>query len=307
MCPKTIATSVDSHFGKTAGVQAAATGKFEQASESLSARSPNGADRSSKTCATFSSSTHSPPRWFEDKMLAHTALAEAEIACGRAYAIIGELESLTAEHPYREPLWAQLMTAYYLAERQSDALDAYRRLKSTLAEDLGIDPGRTVQALYERILRQEPLDVKRVARTTAIHTANRSTSDDRDQRRILGRPERDGDSGRTRSHPTAIAARVLPDDYDGSVCEPAHPPVTGRARRPLNVRRQGQHAAVARYSIFADQPTLDQHFKDAIAQNSGLAKAWAVILTRLPPGTTTRTPTSSPARWHAAPTTATPT
>jgi pSer/pThr/pTyr-binding forkhead associated (FHA) protein len=29
-----------------------------------------------------------------------------------------------------------------------------------------------VQALHERILRQEPLDVKRVALTTAIHTAN---------------------------------------------------------------------------------------------------------------------------------------
>ncbi len=104
-------------------------------------------------------------------MVAHTALAEAEIACGRSYAVIGELESLTAEHQYREPLWAQLITAYYLTERQSDALDAYRRLKTTLADDLGIDPGPTVQALYERVLRQEPLDVKRVARTTAIHTA----------------------------------------------------------------------------------------------------------------------------------------
>ena len=104
-------------------------------------------------------------------MVAHTALAEAEIACGRGYAVIGELESLTAEHQYREPLWAQLITAYYLAERQSDALDAYRRLKTTLADDLGIDPGPTVQALYERVLRQQPLDVKRVARTTAIHTA----------------------------------------------------------------------------------------------------------------------------------------
>ena len=114
-------------------------------------------------------------------MVAHTALAEAEIACGRAYAVIGELESLTAEHPYREPLWAQLITAYYVAERQSDALDAYRRLKTTLADDLGIDPGPTVRALHERILRQEPLDVKRVARTTAIHTAN-----DSNQRTAVG-------------------------------------------------------------------------------------------------------------------------
>jgi SARP family transcriptional regulator, regulator of embCAB operon len=75
--------------------------------------------------------------------------------------VIGELEALTARYPYREPLWAQLITAYYVTERQSDALDAYRRLKTALAEGLGIDPGPTVSALQERILRQQPLDAKR--------------------------------------------------------------------------------------------------------------------------------------------------
>lgn len=159
-------------IAKNAGVQAAAAGKFEQAGRHLSAalcewRGPVLEDlRDFQFVEAFATALT------EDKMLAHTALAEAEIACGRSYAVIGELESLTAAHPYREPLWAQLITAYYLAERQSDALDAYRRLKTTLAEDLGIDPGPTVRALYERVLRQEPLDVKRVARTTAIHTAN---------------------------------------------------------------------------------------------------------------------------------------
>jgi hypothetical protein len=100
-------------------------------------------------------------------MLVQTARAEAEITCGRAGAIIGELESLAAKHPYREPLWAKLITAYYVAERQSDALDAYRRLKKVLAEDLGIDPGPSLSALHARILRQERLDIKKVARTTA--------------------------------------------------------------------------------------------------------------------------------------------
>jgi DNA-binding SARP family transcriptional activator len=40
----------------------------------------------------------------EDKILAHTARAEAEIACGRGHSVIGELESSTVAHPYREPL-----------------------------------------------------------------------------------------------------------------------------------------------------------------------------------------------------------
>jgi SARP family transcriptional regulator, regulator of embCAB operon len=159
-------------LGKTAGVQAAASGKFEQACDSLRAALSEWRGPVLEDLRDFQFVDPFATALVEDKVLAHTALAEAEIACGRAYAIIGELESLTAEHPYREPLHAQLITAYYVAERQSDALDAYRRLKTTLADDLGIDPGPSLQALHERILRQEPLDVKRVARTTAIHTAN---------------------------------------------------------------------------------------------------------------------------------------
>jgi SARP family transcriptional regulator, regulator of embCAB operon len=155
---------------KNAGVQAAAAGRFEQASRHLSAalaqwRGPVLEDlRDFQFVGAFATALT------EDKMVVHTARAEAEIACGRGYAVIGELEGLTAEHPYREPLWAQLITAYYLAERQSEALDTYQRLKTTLADDLGIDPGPTVRALHQRILRQEPLDVKQAAKTTAVQT-----------------------------------------------------------------------------------------------------------------------------------------
>jgi DNA-binding SARP family transcriptional activator len=154
---------------KAAGVHAAAAGHFEEASRYLSDalaqwRGPVLDDlRDFQFVEAFATALT------EDKVVAHTARAEAEIACGRGYAVIGELETLTVEHPYREPLWAQLITAYYQSERQSEALDAYQRLKTTLADDLGIDPGRTVRALHERILRQESLDVKKAARTTAVH------------------------------------------------------------------------------------------------------------------------------------------
>lgn len=126
---------------KTAGVHAAAAGRFEQASRHLSAalrewRGPVLDDlRDFQFVEPFATAL------VEDKVLAHTAKAEAEIACGRASAVIAELEALTFEHPYREPLWTQLITAYYLSDRQSDALGAYRRVKTTLADDLGIDPG----------------------------------------------------------------------------------------------------------------------------------------------------------------------
>jgi SARP family transcriptional regulator, regulator of embCAB operon len=155
---------------KNSGVHAAAGGRFEEASKHLSTalaqwRGPVLEDlRDCQFVESFATAL------VEDKILAHTAKAEAEIACGRAAAVISDLEALTAEHPYREPLWAQLITAYYLTDRQSDALGAYRRVQATLAEDLGIDPGQTLRDLNDVILRQGPLDAQKSAKTTAAGT-----------------------------------------------------------------------------------------------------------------------------------------
>jgi DNA-binding SARP family transcriptional activator len=155
---------------KTAGVRAAAVGQFEQASRHLSAALAEWHGQVLEDLREFRFVDAFAAALVEEKVIAHTARAEVEIACGRGDAVIGELEALITEHPYREPLWGQLITAYYVAERQSDALDAYRRLKTTLAEDLGIDPGPSIRALHARILRQEGLDIKRVARLTAADT-----------------------------------------------------------------------------------------------------------------------------------------
>ena len=151
---------------KAAGIQAAAAGRFEDASNHLHAALGEWRGPVLDDLRDFPFVDAYAAMLLEEKVAAHTARAEAEIACGRAGAVIGELEALIAEHPYREPLWAQLITAYYVTERQSDALGAYRRLKTSLADGLGIDPGPTVSALHERILRQEPLVAKRSTLTT---------------------------------------------------------------------------------------------------------------------------------------------
>jgi DNA-binding SARP family transcriptional activator len=151
---------------KAAASQAAAAGRFEEASGHLSVALAEWRGPVLDDLRDFIFVDAFATALMEEKVAAHTARAEAEIACGRAGAVIGELEVLTAEHPYREPLWAQLITAYYVTERQSDALGAYRRLKTALAEGLGIDPGPTVSTLHERILRQEPLVAKQGAALT---------------------------------------------------------------------------------------------------------------------------------------------
>jgi DNA-binding SARP family transcriptional activator len=80
----------------------------------------------------------------------------AQLALGRHTTVVGTLESLTDRYPLRERLWASLMLALYRSGRQAEALDAYRRAREVLADELGIDPSPELQALQERILRQDP-------------------------------------------------------------------------------------------------------------------------------------------------------
>ncbi len=69
--------------------------------------------------------------------------------------VVGRLTELTARHPYREELWALLMTALYRSGRQADALAAYGRAREVLVEQLGIEPGAALRELEARILRQD--------------------------------------------------------------------------------------------------------------------------------------------------------
>src|SRR6476659_935058 len=85
---------------KTAGIHAAA-GRFEQASSHLSAALAEWRAPVLDDLRDFPFADAFATALMEDKVLAYTVRAEAEIACGRAYTVIGELEALTGEHPYR--------------------------------------------------------------------------------------------------------------------------------------------------------------------------------------------------------------
>jgi DNA-binding SARP family transcriptional activator/predicted ATPase len=78
---------------------------------------------------------------------------ELEVAMGHTREVIPKIERLLAEHPAREELLELLMLALYRAGRQSDALRAYRRFRSALVEQVGIEPGPKVAALEREILR----------------------------------------------------------------------------------------------------------------------------------------------------------
>ena len=94
------------------------------------------------------------------------ALAEARLAAGEHAVLVPDLEKMVADHPLDEHLHGQLMVALYRSGRQADALAAYQRLRHTLAEELGIDPGQALRDLETAILRQDPsLDVSAPAVT----------------------------------------------------------------------------------------------------------------------------------------------
>ncbi|WP_280273743.1 BTAD domain-containing putative transcriptional regulator [Nocardia wallacei] len=111
----------------------------------------------------------------EERLLVASARIDAEIACGRASSVVGELVSMTNAHPLREPLWAQLITALYLSGRQADALDACRRVRTVLADELGIDPGPALVELEQRVLRQEPLNTLAIAQAERMAKAMTET------------------------------------------------------------------------------------------------------------------------------------
>jgi DNA-binding SARP family transcriptional activator len=92
----------------------------------------------------------------EQRVAALEDLVEAKLALGRHAEVIGELERLVTEHPYRERLRAQLMLALYRSERQADALQAYQDARRTLVEELGIEPGERLRELERTILAQDP-------------------------------------------------------------------------------------------------------------------------------------------------------
>ena len=82
---------------------------------------------------------------------------EANLAVGSAGALTAELGRMVTDHPLRERLRGQLMLALYRSGRQADALEAYRQFRSTLMEELGLEPSSALRELQAAILRHDPV------------------------------------------------------------------------------------------------------------------------------------------------------
>jgi DNA-binding SARP family transcriptional activator/tetratricopeptide (TPR) repeat protein/transcriptional regulator with XRE-family HTH domain len=134
------------------------------------------------------------------------ARIDAGLRLGKHGELIAELRRLASEYPLREHIWAQLMLACYLSGQQAAALEIYREARGMLAGELGVEPGRELQQMHQKILNADR-GLTPGAATVMILPA----SDDRQQDRgaaVLS-SARDGDRH-------AIASARLNQSADGA-------------------------------------------------------------------------------------------
>ncbi|WP_218004690.1 AfsR/SARP family transcriptional regulator [Microtetraspora niveoalba] len=72
--------------------------------------------------------------------------------------LVAELTPLVETAPLSERLWHRLMVALHRAGRRAEALEAYRRARSVLVAELGVEPGQELRNLHAAILNDAPVE-----------------------------------------------------------------------------------------------------------------------------------------------------
>jgi DNA-binding SARP family transcriptional activator len=88
---------------------------------------------------------------------------------GRLPDVVRICTDFLTESPLRESMWEKLMLALYRSGRQAEALAAYRRCRSILLDELGVEPMPRLQQLEQQMLNHDAtLLPDRSAGTTTV-------------------------------------------------------------------------------------------------------------------------------------------
>ncbi|KJY36615.1 hypothetical protein VR45_10850 [Streptomyces sp. NRRL S-495] len=167
------------------------------------------------------------PGWAQSRVEVTELAARAGLELGRAAESVLLLTRLAAEEPHQEGVHALLIEALAVAGRRAEALAVYRRLRTALARDLGIEPGARIAAAHQRVLRSG-------GNSAAPHDGSQRTA----------APDRDLPAG---PDPATLALPTGPVEVDGTgaALRGARPaptePVTAWRRlpaEPVTVLRQ---------------------------------------------------------------------
>src|ERR1700735_4201913 len=145
-------------------------------------------------------------RLLDERQGAQEVLTEVRLALGQHAELIPELRAAAAGDPMHERLWEQLMLALHRAGRTAEALAAYQRVRTSIAENIGMEPGHGLQVLHRRILANDPALVPEPGLPGAEPR-------EPDPRAVRGAAGDGGDGG---SHPSRDQASLVPRQLPGS-------------------------------------------------------------------------------------------
>lgn len=95
-------------------------------------------------------------RLTELRLRAAVDLVDIDLARGRHQAVVGDLLTLSSEHPLDESVCLRLALALHRCGRRPEALSVFEAMRRTLVEELGVDPSHALQQLHLLLLDDDP-------------------------------------------------------------------------------------------------------------------------------------------------------
>jgi DNA-binding SARP family transcriptional activator len=89
----------------------------------------------------------------EQRLTAYEQFLELRLQLGQHRELVAELTALVKERPLREHARALLMLAQYRSGRRAESLEVFREGRRLYIDELGLEPGATLQRLHAAILR----------------------------------------------------------------------------------------------------------------------------------------------------------
>ena len=81
---------------------------------------------------------------------------DARMRLGRHQDVLPELTLLVAAHSLNESLCAQLMVALHRSGQRQEALSVFHRLRTSMIEELGLEPSKRLHLLQQAVLSDDP-------------------------------------------------------------------------------------------------------------------------------------------------------
>lgn len=91
----------------------------------------------------------------EQRMITVEERIDVQLERGRHADVVADLESLIANHPWRERLWRQQALALYRTDRRAEALRVLAMFQRRLLEETGLEASTALRRLEQALLRQD--------------------------------------------------------------------------------------------------------------------------------------------------------